>query len=279
MSDRLLPLIVEPEQLETVLGHDRLVVVHISKPERYAQFHVPGAVFVEGAHYVKVEKPVVGLLPDAQSFGHLLESLGISPDTHVVTCDDEGGGWASRFLWTLDVAGHQDFSLLNGGLVAWVNEGFSVSQQAVTPATGSYSVSWRQEPVADTEYILSRLGAADLGLLDSRTPQEFNGQKKFAEHGGHIPGASLLNWTDTMDQSRNLRLQPATELNAMLEQRGLTGDKEIICYCQSHHRSSLAYIMLKILGYQRIKGYPGSWSAWGNHPDTPKEIQRPVKPA
>jgi len=271
VSDRLLPLIVEPEQLETVLGHERLVVLHITKPERYAQFHVPGAVFVEGARYVKVEKPVFGLLPDAQSFGQLLESLGISPGTHVVAYDDEGGGWASRFLWTLDVAGHKDFSLLNGGLHAWTNEGFQISQQTVTPATGSYNVSWRQDPVAETGYILSRLGAPDLGLLDSRTAQEFSGEKKFAERGGHIPGASLLSWTDTMDQSRNLRFKSAEELNAMLEQRGLGSDKEIICYCQSHHRSSHAYIMLKMLGYQRIKGYPGSWSAWGNRSDTPIE--------
>jgi thiosulfate/3-mercaptopyruvate sulfurtransferase len=103
------------------------VVLHITKPERYVQFHVPGAVFLEGASYVKVENPVFGLLPDAQSFGQLLESLGISPATLVVTYDDEGGGWASRFLWTLDVAGHKDFSLLNAGLLAWVNEGFQVS--------------------------------------------------------------------------------------------------------------------------------------------------------
>jgi len=75
----------------------------------------------------------------------------------------------------------------------------------------------------------------------------------------HVPGAVFLEGA-------------SEELNAMLEQRGLTSDKEIICYCQSHHRSSLAYIMLKMLGYQRVKGYPGSWSAWGNHPDTPKEI-------
>jgi thiosulfate/3-mercaptopyruvate sulfurtransferase len=272
VSDPLLPLLVEPEQLETSLDHESLAIVHVSKAERYSQFHVPGAVFVEGARYVRVEKPVFGLLPDTQHFGQLLESLGVSPHSHVVAYDDEGGGWASRFLWTLDVAGHRNFSLLNGGLVAWVNEGFQTSQRPVKPASAHYPVSWRQEPVADTDYILSRLGSAEFGLLDSRTPQEFSGEKKFAERGGHIPGAKLLNWTDTMDQNRNLRLKPAEQLDAMLEQRGLTRDKEIICYCQSHHRSSHAYLMLKLLGYQRIKGYPGSWSAWGNRSDTPIEL-------
>ncbi|MFQ5642564.1 MAG: sulfurtransferase [Thiogranum sp.] len=272
MPDPLLPLIVEPEQLQSVLGHENLVILHITKPERYAEFHIPGALFLEGMRYVRIEKPVFGLLPEEERFGTLLESLGISPATHVVTCDDEGGGWASRFLWTLDVAGHPHFSLLNGGLASWVNEGFPVSQETAIPGpAGNYPVNWRNEPLADTDYILSRLGNPDLGLLDSRTPQEYSGEKRFSARGGHIPGAALLNWIDTMDQSRNLRLKPEAELRAMLEQRGLTPDKEIICYCQSHHRSSHAYIMLKSLGYPRIKGYPGSWSEWADRADTPVE--------
>jgi len=271
VSESLLPLIAEPEQLQAVLGHENLVILHITKPERYAEFHVPGALSLEAMHYIKMEKPVFGLLPDAENFGALLESLGISPETHVIAYDDEGGGWASRFLWTLDVAGHRHFSLLNGGLVSWVSEDFPVSQEPVTPGRGTYSVSWRNEPLADADYILSRLGDPDFALLDSRTPQEFSGEKKFSARGGHIPGAALLDRADTMDQSRNLRLKPEAELREMLEQRGLTSDKEIVCYCQSHHRSAHAYIMLKALGYTRIKGYPGAWSDWANRPDTPVE--------
>jgi thiosulfate/3-mercaptopyruvate sulfurtransferase len=28
----------------------------------------------------------------------------------------------------------------------------------------------------------------------------------------------------------------------------------------------------KSLGYPRVKAYAGSWSEWGNHPDTPVEV-------
>ncbi|MBT3564150.1 MAG: sulfurtransferase, partial [Gammaproteobacteria bacterium] len=38
----------------------------------------------------------------------------------------------------------------------------------------------------------------------------------------------------------------------------------------THHRSGLTYLIGKSLGYD-IKAYPGSWSEWGNHPDTPIE--------
>ncbi len=270
MTEPLLPLIVEPEQLAEKLDDERLLLLHISKPEKYIQ-HIPGALFLEGPRMVRINKPIMGLVPDADTLSTLFSSLGMTADTHVVTYDDEGGGWASRFLWTLDVVGHRHYSLLNGGLIAWANEGHSLSSAAVTPATGQYRVTRFTDAAIDTDYILSRLGSPDLGLLDSRTAQEFSGEKKFATRGGHIPGAVNLNWIDTMDPARNVRFKPEAELRDMLESRGLTPDKEIICYCQSHHRSSHAYIMLKMLGYATIRGYPGAWSEWGNRNDTPVE--------
>ncbi|MHA5861605.1 rhodanese-like domain-containing protein, partial [Pseudomonas aeruginosa] len=51
-----------------------------------------------------------------------------------------------------------------------------------------------------------------------------------------------------------------------------TPDKEVITHCQTHHRSGFTYLVAKALGYPRVKGYAGSWSEWGNHPDTPVEV-------
>ncbi|HKK13309.1 MAG TPA: rhodanese-like domain-containing protein, partial [Gammaproteobacteria bacterium] len=56
-----------------------------------------------------------------------------------------------------------------------------------------------------------------------------------------------------------------------LETLGITPDREVITYCQTHHRSAHTYIVLRSLGYPRVKGYPGSWSDWGNRPEAPVE--------
>ena len=93
----------------------------------------------------------------------------------------------------------------------------------------------------------------------------------FAERGGHIPGAVNMEWTEAMDKQHDLRLKSARDLLHMLESQGISKDKTVIVYCQTHHRSAHTYIMLKSLGYENVKGYPGSWSDWGNEPNTPIE--------
>jgi thiosulfate/3-mercaptopyruvate sulfurtransferase len=74
-----------------------------------------------------------------------------------------------------------------------------------------------------------------------------------------------------MDRARNLRLLPPESIQHKLDQLGLAKDRELIVYCQSHHRSAFSYVMLRALGYEDVKGYPGSWSEWGNRGDTPVE--------
>ncbi len=272
MNDATLPLILEPEALAAGLGDPALLIVDLGKPASYAQCHVPGAVPLDYARIVAAEKPVMGRLPDDATLSQVLSELGLTPDRHIVAYDDEGGGRAARLLWTLDCLGHARHSLLNGGLHAWANEGFPCEQRPNAPALSAYHAQLGAAARADADYVRERLGAADCALLDARSPDEYHGVKKFAERAGHIPGAVNLEWTQAMDMNRNLRLRPAAELRALLEARGVTPDREVIVYCQTHHRSAHSYIMLKSLGYPRLRGYPGSWSEWGNRSDLPVEL-------
>ncbi|MEE8428005.1 MAG: sulfurtransferase [Gammaproteobacteria bacterium] len=271
MVSNKLPLILEPETLTPLLGTDQLVVVDLCKPDAYAKTHIPGAVHLDYGSIMRADKPVMGLLPAEDHLSRVLSSAGIAPESHVVAYDDEGGGRAARLLWTLECAGHANLSLLNGGLRSWANEGHALDNKLTNPKPTEYPVIYRETPIADADYILSRLNDNTVRLLDTRSPNEYKGIKNFAARGGHIPGAVNLEWTQMMDQSRNLRLKPEDQLTALLEPLEITSDKEIIVYCQTHHRSAHTYIVLKSMGFQKLKGYHGSWSDWGNRADTPVE--------
>jgi thiosulfate/3-mercaptopyruvate sulfurtransferase len=266
-----LPLIVEPEALLQCLHHPDVLLVDLCKPEHYARGHIPGAVHLDYGCLVEARPPVGGLLPEQRHLSAVLSSIGLNSRRHVVAYDEEGGGRAGRLLWTLDVLGHAGASMLNGGFEAWAKEGHELSTEPVPAAPGDFVAGPGRDCFADTKFILERLGAADLALLDTRSPAEFSGERCLAARGGHIPGAVNLNWVLAMDPARNLRLKPEAELRDMLERLGVTPDKEVVVYCQTHHRSSHTYVTLKSLGYERLRGYAGAWSEWGNLPDTPVE--------
>jgi len=274
MTNTPLPLVIEAEQLQPLLGTPGLLIIDLCKPGTYARAHVPGAIHMDYARVVMVQKPMMGLLPDVDALSQLFSIIGLTPDTQIVAYDDEGGGRAARLLWTLDAIGHRQLSLLNGGLHAWANEGHPLEATPAIPQPSEYHASFNNtgnNPVAQRNEILDGLNDSNRVLLDSRSPEEYRGEKKLAARPGRIPGAVNLDWFNVMDKTNNTRLKPETELRDLLTTRGVTPDKTVIVYCQTHHRSALTYWVLKLLGYPDIKGYPGSWSDWGNREDTPVE--------
>lgn len=271
MADEI-PLLLEPAQLQQLRGKRELVVIDLCKETTYAQLHIPGAVHLAYANIVASEHPVQGLLPETGLLAQTFSEHGIDNQRHVVAYDDEGGGNAARLLWTLEAMGHRRYSLLNGGLHAWANEGHGCSQKFTFPSAADFKPTPCSDAVASAEFISQRIGDPGFALWDARSRNEYAGISRFSKHPGHIPGAVNLDWLEVMDRSRNLRLKPDRELRSLLGRLGLEEDKEIVVYCQTHHRSSLAWFVLHYLGYPHCRGYPGSWSEWGNRDDTPKTL-------
>ncbi len=264
-------MLIEPERLESALGDDDLLVVDLSSAKTHQQYHIPGSVFLAYADIVADRPPVAGLLPEVERLVEVLSAIGIADGRRVVAYDDEGGGKACRLLWTLDCLGFGDYRLLNGGLHAWAREGHRLTDAPTLPHPSDFVAHFDPSPIADAAYVKARLEDPSTVLVDTRSADEYSGRRRYAERGGHIPGAIHFDWMRGMDPSRNLRFRDPAELGNELNGLGITHDKTPVVYCQTHHRSSHTYILLKYLGYEGVRGYHGAWSDWGNRPDTPVE--------
>ena len=265
------PLLLEPSDLQEMLSESSLVLLDVRAEDQYLAGHLPGAIRLEYASILKQSPPVGGLLPDEDTFNAIVRSLGIKSESQVVCYDAEGGAAASRMIWTLNAYGFDHASLLNGGIHAWVAEGLPLEDSLVSAEPSSITLAKSGAAVVDVDTLMQQVDSADTPhLLDARTIAEFTGENNRATHGGRVPGAVHFEWTDAIDRDNALRLLPDDTLNVMLEERGFNKDREVVVYCQTHHRSALSYLMLRHLGYT-AKALDGAWSNWGNRDDTPKE--------
>ena len=243
-----------------------VVVLDARTEKEYNKEHLPGAVQAHWTSWSNVAVPQDcgswAIIFDNEKLAALFAALGIDGKKPVVIYNDplEGWGEEGRQLWTLRVAGITDSYILNGGLSAWKAKGYPVTDKPGTPDAVVPPVLSRNENLfASTEYIVKNFDK--ISLLDVREDEEYAGTKTYGEKKtGRIPGVKHY-WFKDFYHTDGTLYTPA-EVRAVVEQKGLDTSKEIVTYCTGGIRSGFAAIMLKIAGYENVRNYNGSFSAW-----------------
>lgn len=248
----------------------RVVEVDMSS-DPYADNHIPGAIFWNV--FADLLSPDHSINLDPAAMASLLARSGISPDTTVVAYGSYPGTGAWIF-WLLQLFGHHNVSVLNGGHQKWLAEErpvtselshFAATQHPVLPPDGRLRVSQAE--------MQSALGQPDSVLLDVRTAPEYHGEifllkpPEGSERAGHIPGAVHLEHTLTLNEDGTFK--SAAALHHLYSSQGITAEKTIFPYCAIGARSAYTWFVLTyLLGYPNVRNYDGSWNEWSRLPHT-----------
>ena len=156
-------------------------------------------------------------------------------------------------------AGVKDVRMLNGGFYAWQKAKCMTQATPDEPAsiplfTSNKETKPKSKFLATTAQVLEVVqGKASGIIVDIRKESEYNGSVKdnykFFESAGHIPKAVLSgNWDDLCDKETGL-LKDLDETKKHWESLGITHDKQLIFYCGTGWRSSIAFFISYLLGW------------------------------
>ncbi|MGH2632856.1 MAG: sulfurtransferase [Tepidiformaceae bacterium] len=246
--------------------------------EAYAQGHIKGAI---GWNWTTQLNDSVrrDILSQAQ-FEELMSASGITPSDSLILYGDNNNWFAAFALWQVQLNGHQDVRLMNGGRKKWVEvEGRETTTDVPAVARTTYKVTRRDEAALRAKQVdvLKILDAHTANLVDVRSPAEFSGEviappgmTETAQRGGHIPGAASIPWSKAVAEDGTFK--SADELKALYEGAGVKPDKPTIAYCRIGERSSHSWFVLKyLLCYPDVRNYDGSWTEWGSMVGVPIE--------
>ncbi|MAF96311.1 MAG: hypothetical protein CMM60_11235 [Rhodospirillaceae bacterium] len=266
-------LLIETEELAKLVDEPDVVVIDTVDPARYWRAHIPEAVniFTPNVADIKARKKN-GYPLSEEDAERIFGKAGIGKDTRVVVYDGGEGPAASGVWFVLDFFGHQKVRVLNGGFRKWVDEGRPVTQKVPVVEKAEFVAKPKPEKVVTLKWLKKNLRNKDIVLVDTRSFKEFIGQTVLpaAARGGHIPGAMHLEWKKFTDKMNTFK--SAERIKKVLTRRGITRDTKIVAYCQSGiGRSTDMALAMKLIGYDNVVDYTGSWQEWSADPRLPIE--------
>lgn len=247
-----------------------LAFIDARAEQAYHAEHLPGAVNLPAR---SLNAPSDGIRQRVAP--HALElrlsELGIGAEP-VVVYGARGGADAAHVWWTLHAYGHPAVMLLDGGIEVWQAQGLPLSSEPSPPPVRTpFALRFEPSAAIDLAELLARLDDSDLALLDTRAASEFLGEDVTTKRGGHIPGAALRPWDDSLEVDGRLRAE--RELRHILAPAFAA--PEVAIYCQSGVRAAQTYAVLLALGHPRPRLYLESWAEWGQLDHTPISMAAP----
>ena len=267
--------LVSPEWLVSRLDDPDVVVVEVSfyQPDKAAYFtgHIPGARYAYWKDLLWHE--LDREFPTSDVMSRRLGLLGVGDGTTLVLVGDPVQ-FATYAFWVLAMTGFEEqTAVLDGGHETWASRSYPlttdqpvVEERTVTSGPGDDSCRIGRDEV------LAGLHDPGRVLIDLRSDEEYTGARVApltapfdhgAERRGHIPGARHLPRERLLNVDGTFKA--FDQLQAEFVAVGATQGTEVVTSCRLSHRASLGWFVLtRLLGWDRVRVYDGSWTEWGS---------------
>lgn len=269
--------LVSPEWLKNNMTQAGVILLETQPLKFYQRAHIPGSVHTDYNRWRTTDDTGLRkMLPKPELLANLIGEHGIDNQSHVVIVPVGRGAGdmaaAARIYWSLHVAGLEQISILEGGLIGWHQ---AYGQDAFesgnsSPVQKKFTLDLREKQLMPMTKVEKYLNAG-YSVVDARSKEEFVGLVSGApnERPGALPTAVSLPYDSLMKKDGSGLLTPE-QLKQRFVDAGapLTGPQ--VSYCHTGHRTSLTWFVThELLGNKDARLYDGSTLEWSVTDDQP----------
>jgi thiosulfate/3-mercaptopyruvate sulfurtransferase len=189
--------------------------------------HIPGARFADlVSDFADPEERFAFTRPTASRLASAAGAIGLTNTQEIIVYDNSSGIWAARLWWLFKAFGHDNVSVLDGGLTAWLAESGPVEQGPSTFEPTHFAASERPGFFVDRDEVLAIVeGRARGRLVCVLRPSVFAGAEQRYSRPGHIPSSVNLPYLELLGPDN--RLLPGSALRNALAPL-VAGDERVI---------------------------------------------------
>ena len=259
--------IIHTEQMQQAVERGA-IIWDVRGEKSYLEGHLPGAINIGEIGSVLRD-------PNKEDY------IATEQIQKIVVYGARGNPYAYFGLYTINYFGGKKAQIYHGGVDAWRQAGLPIQKERQSLPPVSVALVTQSQLVVNNEEMLKLTQSKSVQIIDARTPDEFTGKDVRAIRGGHIPNAINIpfeeNWQDPATAIKLGKKQVGDNSGMALKNQAdlkklyanLDPDKETVVYCQSGVRASETAVILKTLGFKKVKVYESSWLGWGNNLKAP----------
>lgn len=240
----------------------------------FSEYRIKNALFFDiKKSFSDLTSTLPNMLPTQEDFSKACKQLGISAHHKIVVYDILGMYSSARVWWMFKVMGHENVTVLDGGLPAWKNAGLplehiSTPQQSLPK--GNFVAQYKSGSAVDRNTVLNAINAEDILILDARANGRFYGtapEPRSDLKSGHIPSSISLPYTRVLNNNKMLSV---ADLKRIFDDFDIE-NKKLIFSCGSGITACIILLAAELAGYDLLSIYDGSWTEWGQLEGVPIE--------
>ncbi|WP_109832090.1 sulfurtransferase [Reichenbachiella versicolor] len=209
-----------------------------------------------------LESEFPNTFPSPSQFEWASQRLGINKSSKIVIYDNLGIHTSPRVWWMFKAFGHEDVSVLNGGLPEWIKQGNqTVNEYESTFDTGDFTFSGEEIDIKYYEDILRNIDSDKYLLVDARSIGRFEGtesEPRKSIKSGHIPRSINIPYTEVLENGLFKSTKELTEIFKSIKE----DKRELVFTCGSGVTACIILLASELVFQDKKYVFDGSWTEW-----------------